>query len=439
MRKLFFYVWWLLADGAVYYLALRFLLDATGMKCAKWHIPVWMTGNAIFVIAAVYFRLPGMFLFDILYLLFFAKVSLAVKWNELAAPLTILFTLYTFLEGFSAILMSWISKNTESAMRGNMIQMMVSVLLDLAFFFCLRLIRKRYLLTMRQPLSSYLYILLMPCALLILAIRYGLRLDSLAFEEFLSSFGMWTSLYALFLMTASVLLFFLMLEVLCRILSLTEKERTAALLRAQVEGQRIYIEEARKRNEQYASFQHDIDNHLLILSGMLREKNFTEAEKYAKKLHTSCARLLPPVSTGNVVLDLLLKEKISYAERNGIEVTCRVQIPAAFYGDDLDLCVIFANIMDNAIHSCMETDEEHTFLSLTTKNRSRFLIIEAVNSSSSTEPIEIGTGLSNIQNIAHKYQGAMEISCDEKQFRITVLLCSPKRKDTFTQPMEPFT
>ena len=439
MRNLFFYVWWLLADGLVYYLALDFLLDAAGTRRAKWHVFIWMTGNAILIILSVYFRLPGMFLLDILCLLFFSKIFLAVKWSKLAAPLTILFTLYTFIEGFSAILMSWVSKHVGSAVLGTIIQLMVSVLLDLAFFLCLRLIRKRYLFTMRQPLSSYLYILLMPCALLILAIRYGLRLDSLAFEEFLSSFGVRTSLYALFLMTSSVLLFFLMLEVLCRILSLAENERTAALLREQVEGSRIYIEEARKRNEQYASFQHDIDNHLLVLSGMLREKNYTEAEKYAKKLYSSCIHLLPPVSTGNVALDLLLKEKINYAERNGIEVACHVQIPSSFHGDDLDLCVIFANIMDNAIHSCLKAYGENSLLSLTTKNRSRFLIIEAVNSSSSTEPIEIGIGLSNIQKIAQKYQGAMEISCDGKQFRTTVLLCSLKREDTFTQPKEPFT
>ena len=71
MRNLFFYVWWLLADGLVYYLALDFLLDVAGTRRTKWHVFIWITGNAILIILSVYFRLPGMFLLDILCLLLY--------------------------------------------------------------------------------------------------------------------------------------------------------------------------------------------------------------------------------------------------------------------------------------------------------------------------------------------------------------------------------
>lgn len=66
--------------------------------------------------------------------------------------------------------------------------------------------------------------------LIVLAVRYGLRLDGSGFEAWLSTFGAHATPGVLLLMTAAVVLFFLITEAFCRILSLTWQEREAALL-----------------------------------------------------------------------------------------------------------------------------------------------------------------------------------------------------------------
>lgn len=424
MIQWYWYVWWILSNGVTEYLSFDFLLECTRRRKHSWQFLIWLIFSGLWVFMTIRFHFFGKFLLDSFCLVLFVKGCMGIRWEDLAAPAGIIVTLNTFSEGFSAVLMSWISKNIQLVSGEIWIQILVSVLLNFSLFFCLWLIRKRYLPLLQKPVSSYLYILLLPCALIVLAVRYGLQLDNPFFEEYLSVFGFYGSVRIFLILVVSAGIFFLILEVFCKILSMTEHEKTAALLKSQLEGQRIYMEEARIRNEQYASFQHDIDNHLVVLSGLLGEKQYEAAKLYTRKLCVCCEDLFVSVATGNSVLDLLLKEKISYGRQNGIDLECNVQIPSGFLIDDMDLCMIFFNILDNGICACKKEKEENRILSVSTSNRFSFLVIESVNSYTSGQPIIMGTGLENVRKIAEKYQGTMEIQTDSGRFLIRVLLCS---------------
>ena len=186
----------------------------------------------------------------------------------------------------------------------------------------------------------------------------------------------------------------------------------------------LALEEAKKRNEQYRTFQHDINNHFLVLSGLIREKRYEEAEIYLDKLHGSSDRLLIGIETGNPILDILLQEKISFAVSSGIEVKHDVQIPPDCGEEDMDLCMILANALDNAVHACRKVAGRQPEISVMVRRRHHFLIIEVVNTMVQAQGrLEYGTGLNNIRRTAEKYEGTMEIENDGETFRLTVLLC----------------
>ena len=107
--------------------------------------------------------------------------------------------------------------------------------------------------------------------------------------------------------------------------------------------QSVYLEEAKMRNEKYRRFQHDIDNHLLVLSGLIHEKKYEEAEMYFENLHKASDHLLIGVETGNPVIDIFLNEKMNYAKSNGIGVRYDIQFSVDCPVEDMDLCVILAN------------------------------------------------------------------------------------------------
>lgn len=420
--QLLFCIWCVLVNSFVHYFIFDFLLCIT-QKGGRRYLPIWLVVNGLITVIVTLLQLSGTFFIDVLVLFVFARAVLKIQNAELVAPITIIFTFYTFMEGYSAFIMSWISSNFHSPTGGAMEQIFVPLLLDVLFLGVLQIIKKRYSYTLRQSISSYLYILLLPCAMIVVLIRYGLKLDGRNFEQHLSSFGVNARLVVLFTMLGAAFIVFMMIETFCKIIQLTRHEKAAALLQSQLNGQRVYIEEAAKRNELYASFQHDIDNHLLVISGLLHDKQFSQAEQYTQKLHISCGGLLMNVSTGKPILDVLLKEKLSYAKRNHIVVSHDVTIPSDFAIDDMDLCVLFSNILDNAITACDEGTDENC-LSLSAKVKSQFLVVEAVNTTSARQPIVWGTGLMNVRHMAEKYHGTVETELSNGKFRISVLLCS---------------
>lgn len=188
LAEIAFYAWWLLVNGFVYYSELHFISPAVRQKVDKTIIS-WLIINTILTIVTMYYQLSGMLFIHIALLYVFTVAVLKIYWVDSIAPITIILTLNTFTEGFSALFMSFIASNVTSMRAGILIQALISFLLAVLFYRSLIFISKRYLITVHQEISSYLYILLLPCVFFILIIRYGLRLDSHDYESYLSGFG----------------------------------------------------------------------------------------------------------------------------------------------------------------------------------------------------------------------------------------------------------
>ena len=137
------------------------------------------------------------------------------------------------------------------------------------FYVALRVIGKRYAFATKQVISSYLYILLLPCAFVVWIIRYGLGLDSSNLSLNRPPFTESPHLWAFACIVGALVAFFIILEVFEKTSLLSVREMEKALLDDQLREQSIYLAEAKKRDEQYRSFQHDINNHLLVLSGLI--------------------------------------------------------------------------------------------------------------------------------------------------------------------------
>lgn len=218
--------------------------------------------------------------------------------------------------------------------------------------------------------------------------------------------------------------FFIILRLVSKIVTLSIEETEKKRLQDQIKKQYIYMEEAKKRNEQYRMFQHDIDNHFLVLSGLIHEKKYNEAEEYFNKLHETSDKLLIGIETGNPIVDILLNEKINFAKLNNIEVKQDIQALEDCSVEDMDLCIILANAIDNAIQACIKEKNVRPEIVITVRKRHRFLIVEVTNTMiPDNYTFEYGTGLENIKRIVEKYEGTMEIETSENCFRLSILLC----------------
>lgn len=198
------------------------------------------------------------------------------------------------------------------------------------------------------------------------------------------------------------------------------RQETASLTQA-VQNQKTYVAEAQLRYEKTKAFRHDIRNHLSVLNGLLDAGRTDAAKDYLKKLEIHSAALSFPHHTGIPAVDVLLEEKLESARANEIDTNVSLILPKHSEIDDFDLCVIFANALDNAINACLLADDRRS-LHISGRRQGDFFMLEFENTCNISSLPPAGTGLSNIKTIVDKYHGAMMTEKTEHIFRLSLLL-----------------
>ena len=112
-------------------------------------------------------------------------------------------------------------------------------------------------------------------------------------------------------------------------------------------------------------------------------------------------------------------EKLGLAKEIEAEVSLVLPRPCGI--DDFDLCVLFANALDNAITACRRNGSGRT-IRISGKQQGDFYMLTFENTCSDEPLPPAGTGLSNIKAVAEKYHGAMMTEKNGRQYVLSVLL-----------------
>lgn len=195
-----------------------------------------------------------------------------------------------------------------------------------------------------------------------------------------------------------------------------------ASLTQEANAQRTYVTEAQMRYEQTRAFRHDMKNHLSVLDGLLKKRNFEQAQVYLQKLEIVTGDLSFPVHTDNPVIDILLADKLELAKTAGIDVEVSVALPQTETTiNDFDLCIIFANAIDNGIQACMQVHGSK-FIRIIGERQGDFYMLEFENTCTGGPEKKMGTGLMNVKTVAEKYGGTITIEKSSSLFCLNVLL-----------------
>ncbi|MCR5031950.1 MAG: ATP-binding protein, partial [Lachnospiraceae bacterium] len=157
------------------------------------------------------------------------------------------------------------------------------------------------------------------------------------------------------------------------------------------------------------------------------------------------------MNTGNRVLDVVLTTKSLQCQKKDITLNAMVDGDLLSSIHVKDICSLFGNLIDNAIEATqMLEDPEKRLITLSVRNRNKFIIIECENYANdpsgnlknsrsrslfggrllprTTKPdaVRHGYGLKSITQIAEKYDGAMKCSYEDGWFKVKVLLAYKK-------------
>ena len=135
-----------------------------------------------------------------------------------------------------------------------------------------------------------------------------------------------------------------------------EIEKQLELLKMQEHYQRQYLENSKQQFDSLHKTKHDIKNNMLVISEMIKSEAYSNALQYMKKYTDMLDATQTYIKTENSVVNSIVNHKLSTATSMGIKVSCLST--TCFVGiDDLDLCSLLSNTLDNAVTACLELPE----------------------------------------------------------------------------------
>ena len=211
------------------------------------------------------------------------------------------------------------------------------------------------------------------------------------------------------------------------ILKLMYKQKeTDRMLNAEL----IHYEEVMKKNDLLRKFRHDYQNNLFSLSVLLNADQFSDAKEYINNLTEKLSETSISFTTGNYLADAILSEKNEIASKKSVAIEFNGKIPAEGI-DNLDLCTVLANLLDNAVQGCdgcapctinIDSYVNSSSFVMNIRNPVKDNLKSADNSITTTKADNEnhGFGLKNVKNVVKKYNGFFEIKCEKNIVQASV-------------------
>ena len=198
------------------------------------------------------------------------------------------------------------------------------------------------------------------------------------------------------------------------------------------EMNRAYYSQLEQTQLQVRRLRHDMANHLQAM----RALDGDALHRYIDELIDSPAMRSQTHYCENTVVNAVLQNKEPRIAALHIDAEIAVSLPADLPIQDLDLCALFANGLDNAIEACARMPVHERRLSVRARADKGLLVVRMRNRTPDLTPIapddlpethkrdreNHGFGLMNLRAIAARYQGSMELQRAGGMFELLVTL-----------------
>lgn len=210
-----------------------------------------------------------------------------------------------------------------------------------------------------------------------------------------------------------------------------DAKRRLALLEKQTEMEKESYLRMLKTGEELRRIRHDIKNHLLYVRGIIEESGPEKAEEYIEKMELELSQNEKYMVTGNRTIDYILASKLS--ENKEVTLVCTGVFPEIKFMDELDLAVLFGNLLDNAIEAVMPQGNKLIEIRFSVYNDyCNILISNPITdsvlknnpslSTTKSKSSKHGFGLKSVRSIVDKYSGIFDAYEEGSKFNIQISL-----------------
>ncbi len=217
-------------------------------------------------------------------------------------------------------------------------------------------------------------------------------------------------------------------------------------LKKETEDMKRQDTELRQLNQNVRQLKHDMKNHLMVLTAHLNAGEYNQAKQYTSELLDKFSTMHSYIETGNVLLNHIINEKLSYAKSLGILVKAEIENLAFEQMSRMDFSALLSNLLDNAIESLQRLKEQESEEKSTEKQeRLQLQVLIASNrgyeticvknkiaasvlaenpelASSKEDREQHGFGVAKVKEIVEQYHGMVDFYEEDGFFCVKVFI-----------------
>ena len=226
-----------------------------------------------------------------------------------------------------------------------------------------------------------------------------------------------------------------------------EKHRLAQRLSTQ-SLQRGYQQERFKalanRIAETRALRHDLRHHMLVIESLTLSQSYEKLTAYVHQLaHPASLPEASPLCQ-NAAVDAVVSFYLQQARQAGADLTVSIQLPPVLPVDELDLCVILGNLLENAAQACQRQEEGRRFVQVAVGSPSPSALSISIQNSFtgglvwdkgalvSSQRGGPGVGTESVRRLVKRYGGLFRLEADGKVCCATVALMAPMDQGVVT-------
>jgi len=194
---------------------------------------------------------------------------------------------------------------------------------------------------------------------------------------------------------------------------------------------REHYEKMNEMHDKLRIIRHDIKHHLNVITELAKAGDTKELEQYLSDWQESAAENELCYYCENPVLNALFSRYGELCARCGISFNAVLNMPGRFSISNYELCIIFGNLLENAVEACRKLNESKDIelvvdtkgemFTVMVKNSFNGNVIE-IDEIPTSEKKDGGFGLWSVRAICERYDGHMLVEWDNNIFTVYVML-----------------
>jgi two-component system, LytTR family, sensor histidine kinase AgrC len=230
----------------------------------------------------------------------------------------------------------------------------------------------------------------------------------------------------------------LLIEVITFLLVFKMDRDSRKELQTQLKLQQIQLELKQNNDminitENLRKLRHDMNNHIGLIKSMVDGQKYDYLKTYVDELYGDVAIANDFIVAENTALSVILNAKREKARELNIDFQSLIAAKNIAM-QDKDICVLFGNILDNAIEAA-EKSMNKKYIDFSIQRTDSGCIIQCENSlgirpierkgrfiSSKENKYLHGIGIENIKDIVAKYKGELNFDYDDEVFNLRIVL-----------------